>query len=53
MICIVASNSRIIATGGASANKAMLQVLSDVFNAPVYTAVNISITLIIYWYKTI
>ncbi|XP_008557575.1 xylulose kinase [Microplitis demolitor] len=34
----VASNSRIIATGGASANKAMLQVLSDVFNAPVYTA---------------
>ncbi|XP_063216582.1 xylulose kinase-like isoform X2 [Bacillus rossius redtenbacheri] len=30
------SNSRIIATGGASNNKAILQVLSDVFNAPVY-----------------
>ncbi|KAG8036989.1 hypothetical protein G9C98_004311 [Cotesia typhae] len=34
---VIASNSRIIATGGASANKTMLQVLADVFNAPVYT----------------
>ncbi|XP_055599844.1 xylulose kinase [Uranotaenia lowii] len=30
-------NTRILATGGASANKSILQVLSDVFNAPVYT----------------
>jgi xylulokinase len=28
-----------LATGGASANKAILQVLSDVFNAPVYLQV--------------
>lgn len=30
-------NSRILATGGASKNQAILQVLSDVFNAAVYT----------------
>ncbi|XP_055618517.1 xylulose kinase isoform X2 [Toxorhynchites rutilus septentrionalis] len=30
-------NTRILATGGASANKSILQVASDVFNAPVYT----------------
>lgn len=29
-------NTRILATGGASANKAILQVMADVFNAPVY-----------------
>ncbi|KAL1006415.1 hypothetical protein UPYG_G00072080 [Umbra pygmaea] len=29
--------SRVLATGGASSNKDILQVLSDVFNAPVYT----------------
>nr|XP_057916885.1 xylulose kinase-like isoform X3 [Doryrhamphus excisus] len=29
--------SRVLATGGASCNKDILQVLSDVFNAPVYT----------------
>lgn len=29
-------DTRIIATGGASANKSILQVISDVFNAPVY-----------------
>nr|XP_032634443.1 xylulose kinase isoform X6 [Chelonoidis abingdonii] len=29
--------TRILATGGASYNKEILQVLSDVFNAPVYT----------------
>lgn len=34
-------NSRIIATGGASTNKTVLQVLSDVFNSPVYTLVRI------------
>ncbi|RZB40981.1 FGGY C domain containing protein [Asbolus verrucosus] len=28
--------TKILATGGASANKAILQVLADVFNAPVY-----------------
>jgi len=30
-------NTKILATGGASANKSILQVMSDVFNAPVYT----------------
>lgn len=30
-------DTKILATGGASANKAILQVVSDVFNAPVYT----------------
>ncbi|CAG9818027.1 unnamed protein product [Phaedon cochleariae] len=29
-------NTKILATGGASKNKAILQVLADVFNAPVY-----------------
>ena len=29
-------NTRIVATGGASANKSILQVCSDVFDAPVY-----------------
>ncbi|KAK0094081.1 hypothetical protein PV326_011862 [Microctonus aethiopoides] len=33
---VIASNTRIIATGGASVNKGVLQVLSDVFNSPVY-----------------
>nr|CAD7434366.1 unnamed protein product [Timema monikensis] len=32
----IEAGSRIIATGGASNNKSILQVLSDVFNAPVY-----------------
>uniref|UniRef100_W8B422 Xylulose kinase n=2 Tax=Ceratitis capitata TaxID=7213 RepID=W8B422_CERCA len=30
------SNTKIIATGGASVNKSILQVISDVFNAPVF-----------------
>ena len=29
--------SRVLATGGASSNSKILQVLADVFNAPVYT----------------
>lgn len=29
-------NTRILATGGASVNKAIIQVMADVFNAPVY-----------------
>lgn len=33
--------TRVLATGGASSNKEILQVLSDVFNAPVYT-INLS-----------
>ncbi|XP_020281760.1 xylulose kinase [Pseudomyrmex gracilis] len=33
---VIGSDTRIIATGGASINKAILQVLSDVFNSPVY-----------------
>lgn len=33
---VIGPNTRIIATGGASTNKAILQVLADVFNSPVY-----------------
>ncbi|XP_047358248.1 xylulose kinase isoform X4 [Vespa velutina] len=33
---VIGPNTRIIATGGASANKTILQVLADVFNSPVY-----------------
>ncbi|XP_062847302.1 xylulose kinase [Trichomycterus rosablanca] len=33
----IVSVTRVLATGGGSANKDILQVLSDVFNAPVYT----------------
>ncbi|XP_033226806.1 xylulose kinase [Belonocnema kinseyi] len=32
----IGPKTRIIATGGSSVNKAMLQVLADVFNSPVY-----------------
>lgn len=31
--------TKIIATGGASVNKSILQVIADVFNAPVYIQV--------------
>lgn len=34
--CIL-PGTRVLATGGASSNRQLLQVLSDVFNAPVYT----------------
>ncbi|XP_050539428.1 xylulose kinase isoform X3 [Daktulosphaira vitifoliae] len=34
---IIGPETRIIVTGGASANSTLLQILSDVFNAPVYT----------------
>lgn len=33
------ANTRIIATGGASTNNTILQILSDIFNTPVYTQV--------------
>nr|XP_033787587.1 xylulose kinase isoform X1 [Geotrypetes seraphini]XP_033787588.1 xylulose kinase isoform X1 [Geotrypetes seraphini] len=33
----IVQRTRILATGGASSNKEILQVLSDVFSAPVYT----------------
>ncbi len=36
-LCFQDTNSRILATGGASKNLAILQVLSDIFLAPVYT----------------
>lgn len=32
--------TKILATGGASVNRSILQVLSDVFNAPVYVQVS-------------
>lgn len=32
-------NTKILATGGASKNKSILQIIADVFNAPVYTQV--------------
>ncbi|XP_029159809.1 xylulose kinase isoform X2 [Nylanderia fulva] len=35
---VIGPNTRIIATGGASVNKAILQVISDVFNSPVYVS---------------
>lgn len=34
------SQTNILVTGGASVNKSILQVIADVFNAPVYTQVN-------------
>ncbi|KAG0712892.1 Xylulose kinase [Chionoecetes opilio] len=36
---------RVLATGGASGNSSILQVLADVFNCPVYTMVGISFTV--------
>ncbi|CAH0752176.1 unnamed protein product [Diatraea saccharalis] len=33
---IIDSSSRVVATGGASVNKELLQIFADVFNAPVY-----------------
>lgn len=33
-------STKILATGGASVNKSILQVMSDVFNAPVYVQVS-------------
>jgi len=36
-------SKKIIATGGASRNKSLLQVYSDVFNAPVYIQVRNSL----------
>ncbi|XP_024938369.1 xylulose kinase isoform X2 [Cephus cinctus] len=35
---IIGPHTRIFATGGASTNKAILQVLADVFNSPVYVS---------------
>lgn len=34
------SEAKILATGGASVNKSILQVIADVFNAPVYQRVS-------------
>ena len=36
-VIFLGANTSILATGGASSNVAILQVLADVFNAPVYT----------------
>lgn len=36
---VTGPNTRIIATGGASMNKNILQVIADVFNSPVYVSV--------------
>lgn len=33
-------NTKILATGGASANKPILQVIADVFSSPVYVQVS-------------
>lgn len=33
-------NTKILATGGASLNKSILQVMADVFNVPVYVQVS-------------
>ncbi|XP_043674202.1 xylulose kinase isoform X1 [Vespula pensylvanica] len=39
---VIGPDTRIIATGGASANKTILQVLADVFNSPVYISKDIT-----------
>ena len=33
------SNTRVLVTGGGSRNSTILQVISDIFNAPVFTQV--------------
>lgn len=33
----IGPETRVLATGGASANKAILQIIADIFNSPVYT----------------
>lgn len=38
-IIFTGPKTKILATGGASVNKSILQVIADVFNAPVYTQV--------------
>lgn len=46
-------NARILATGGASNNSVILQVLADVFNSPVHTLVSFqkeALTLILLYY---
>lgn len=40
---IFGEETKIIATGGASVNKSILQVIADVFNAPVYKQVSLLI----------
>lgn len=40
---LLGEDTRILATGGASNNLAILQVLADVFNSPVYTLVSFEI----------
>lgn len=44
MLFLVGQGTKILATGGASKNKAILQVLSDVFNSPVYIQVGTILT---------
>lgn len=36
------TNTKLVATGGASINKSILQVIADVFNAPVFVQVSVS-----------
>jgi len=40
---LLGEDTRILATGGASKNLAILQVLADVFNSPVYTLVSFQV----------
>ncbi|XP_045483505.1 xylulose kinase-like [Harmonia axyridis] len=42
----IGKGTKILATGGASCNKSILQVLSDVFGCPVYTQDNVNSALI-------
>lgn len=39
LFCLSDDNTKILATGGASVNKPILQVIADVFNSPVYLQV--------------
>lgn len=52
IIIIGGEGRRVLATGGASGNNSLLQVLADVFNCPVYTMVSCHMTLVLSTFST-
>jgi sugar (pentulose or hexulose) kinase len=50
---ILGKDTRILATGGASNNLAILQVLADVFNSSVYTLVSADTEFLFYLHAVI
>lgn len=40
LLAILGPHTRILVTGGGSVNNSILQIMADVFNAPVYTQVS-------------